>query len=180
MSYRDWDLGALKAVWERRARAVQAAIRGIDVTGMTRPPRDPDERRFLEQPGRPGPFVETDAPPAYPRDCSFQKGTVSTASIEELAQHIARDFRPERIILFGSYARGEPGPDSDVDLLVILPFAGKPWRTATAIRARTRPGFPLDLIVRTPEQLRERLRLGDPFLTEIVDCGEVLYETDHG
>lgn len=107
-------------------------------------------------------------------------GIVSREQILRLGAQIAREFQPERIILFGSYARGEPGPDSDVDLLVILPFEGKPWRTATAIRARTRPAFPLDLIVRTPEQLRERLRLGDPFLTEIVDRGEVLYEADHG
>lgn len=107
-------------------------------------------------------------------------GIVSQEQILRLGAQIAREFQPDRIILFGSYARGEPGPDSDVDLLVILPFEGRPGRTATAIRARTRPGFPLDLIVRTPEQLRERLRLGDPFLTEIVDCGEVLYEADHG
>lgn len=67
MSYKDWDLSALEEMWERRSRAVEAVKRRIDTTGMTRPKRDPDERRFLEEQGRPGPFVETDIPPAYPR-----------------------------------------------------------------------------------------------------------------
>ena len=67
MSYRDWDLSALEEMWDRRERAVQEAIRGMDTTGMTRPKRDPDERAFLEARGRLGPFIETDVPPAYPR-----------------------------------------------------------------------------------------------------------------
>lgn len=68
MSYRDWDLTALEAMWKRRARAVAEAKSTVVVQGMTRPRRDLDERRFLEEQGRPGPFVETDAPAAYPRD----------------------------------------------------------------------------------------------------------------
>ena len=52
---------------------------------------------------------------------------VSFADIENLAAQIAREFRPEKIILFGSHARGAPSPDSDVDLLVIMPFDGKPF-----------------------------------------------------
>jgi predicted nucleotidyltransferase len=50
---------------------------------------------------------------------------ISTALIEEVAERIVREFNPERIILFGSHAYGTPGPDSDVDLLVVLPFEGK-------------------------------------------------------
>lgn len=67
MSYQNWDLTILEKMWERRAKLVEEAKRGIDTTGMTRPRRDPDERRFLEERGRTGPFVETDKPPAYPR-----------------------------------------------------------------------------------------------------------------
>ncbi|HEX2187671.1 MAG TPA: hypothetical protein VHG51_02175 [Longimicrobiaceae bacterium] len=67
MPYSDWDLSALEEMWDRRERAVQKAIRNIDTTGMTRPRRDPDERRFLEERGLLGPFIETDTPPAYPR-----------------------------------------------------------------------------------------------------------------
>ena len=67
MSYKDWHLSELQAMWERRAKLVEEAKRRIDTTGMTRPRRDPDERRFLEERGRMGPFIETDTPPAYPR-----------------------------------------------------------------------------------------------------------------
>ncbi|HEX2091698.1 MAG TPA: hypothetical protein VHG28_04815 [Longimicrobiaceae bacterium] len=67
MSYKDWDLSALEEMWDRRARAVQKAIRNIDTTGMTRPRRDPDERAFLEERGMLGPFIETDIPSVYPR-----------------------------------------------------------------------------------------------------------------
>ena len=58
---------------------------------------------------------------------------VALSAIQDVADSIARDFHPERIILFGSYARGNPTADSDVDLLVILPFDSKPsgnrWRS---------------------------------------------------
>jgi hypothetical protein len=54
-------------MWERRAKLVEEAKRGIDTTGLARPRRGPDERRFLEERGRTGPFIETDTPAAYPR-----------------------------------------------------------------------------------------------------------------
>ena len=105
---------------------------------------------------------------------------VDRSVIQDLADRIAREFRPERIILFGSYASGVPSPDSDVDLLVVLPHRDKGWRVATQIRRRVRPTFAMDLIVRTPEQLRERRALGDPFVQEILERGHVLYEATRG
>jgi predicted nucleotidyltransferase len=104
---------------------------------------------------------------------------VSRADIQELAGRIAREFDPEKIILFGSYAYGKPSPDSDVDLLVIAPVAGKSWRKAAEIRNRVRCRFPLDLLVRAPEEMRQRLNAGDPFLREIAERGVVLHARDH-
>jgi len=101
---------------------------------------------------------------------------VEKSAIQDLADRIAKEFKPERIILFGSYASGAPSPDSDVDLLVVVPHRDKGWRVATQIRRHVRSPFPMDLIVRTPEQVRERLALGDPFVREIVERGYVLYE----
>lgn len=66
MGYKAWDLTELRTMWDRNRLAVREAKRGIDTTGMTRPRRDPAERRFLEERG-PGPFTETDTPSAYPR-----------------------------------------------------------------------------------------------------------------
>ena len=105
---------------------------------------------------------------------------VEKSQIQDLADRIAKEFEPERVILFGSYASGTPSPDSDVDLLVVLHHRDKGWRVATQIRRRVRPSFPMDLIVRTPEQVRERLALGDPFVTDIVERGDVLYEAARG
>jgi predicted nucleotidyltransferase len=102
------------------------------------------------------------------------------ARIDDLANRIATAFSPERIVLFGSFAYGSPGVDSDVDLLVVMPCVGKPWRKAAEIRNRVRPEFPLDLLVRTPEQVAERVALGDGFVREILDRGTVLYEAPRG
>jgi predicted nucleotidyltransferase len=96
--------------------------------------------------------------------------------IKSLSERIAMEFRPERIILFGSYAYGEPTEDSDVDILVIMPFAGKPVQKAIEIRSKIEPRVPLDLIVRTPQQVNERVAMDDWFMREIVEKGRTLYE----
>ncbi len=105
---------------------------------------------------------------------------IERSQIQDLADRIAKEFNPERIILFGSHASGVPSSDSDVDFLVVLPHRDKGWRVATQIRRRVRSPFPLDLIVRTPEQVRERLALDDPFVKEIVERGHLLYEAARG
>jgi len=102
---------------------------------------------------------------------------VDFKDIQALADRIVKQFNPERIILFGSYAAGTAGPDSDVDLLVVLPFEGKTWKMASKIRGRTRPTFPMDLLVRTPQQLHQRLAMHDVFIRDITKKGKTLYET---
>jgi predicted nucleotidyltransferase len=102
-----------------------------------------------------------------------------TKQIKKLCEQIARDFHPEKIILFGSHAYGRPGPDSDVDLLIVMPFKGRPARQAIKIRSRLDTTMALDLIVRTPKQVSERLEMGDFFIREITEQGRVIYEADH-
>lgn len=84
----------------------------------------------------------------------------------------------ERIVLFGSQAWGAPDPRSDVDLLVVLRSPDAP------VDRRIRLGdlmrevgerLPLDILALTPEELAERLALGDPFVKDILDRGRVLY-----
>jgi len=101
----------------------------------------------------------------------------TTAEIQNITDQIRREFAPQKIILFGSHSWGTPDIDSDVDLLVVLPFQGKPWRVAVDIRERINSRIPLDLLVRTPEQLKERLACHDTFISDIVTRGKVLYET---
>ena len=105
---------------------------------------------------------------------------VAMEQIAEFGRRIAREFQPQRIVLFGSYATGNPTPDSDVDLLVVLPHEGDSVAKSVEIRLKLRPPFPLDLLVRSPEKVRERIAMGDTFLREIMENGRVLYEADDG
>ncbi len=103
---------------------------------------------------------------------------VAMDKIEEFGQRIGRQFNAERVILFGSYARGAVTKDSDVDLLVIGPFEGRSADRSVQIRMQLRPGFPVDLVVRTTEKVRERLAMGDDFMQDILEEGKVLYEAN--
>jgi uncharacterized protein len=97
-------------------------------------------------------------------------------AIREVTERIVQEFQPERIILFGSYAYGTPTPDSDVDLLVIVPFEGKAPRKSLEILNKVDPKFSVDIVVRTPEQVQQRLTWNDFFLRDIMEKGKVLYE----
>lgn len=101
------------------------------------------------------------------------------AHIKNLCQQIAREFNPEKIILFGSQAYGKPTAESDIDLLIVMPYEGSPFRQAGEILKRVIPQvgvLPIDLLVRTPEQINERLAIGDQFVAEILERGKVMYE----
>ena len=96
--------------------------------------------------------------------------------IRELCERIVQEFQPHKIILFGSYALGTPTPDSDEDILVVLPFTGKNFRKSLEILNRTNPNFPIDLLARNPEDTERRYQEGDPLIREALDHGKVLYE----
>jgi predicted nucleotidyltransferase len=103
----------------------------------------------------------------------------SLPAIRRYARQVGKLFRPQKIILFGSYAYGQPNYDSDVDLLVVMP-ARNQLDQAAKIRLAIPAPFSMDLIVRTPQRMQERLEWGDSFVTEIVARGKVLYEENHG
>jgi predicted nucleotidyltransferase len=101
---------------------------------------------------------------------------VDEKQIAELSERIVQEFHPERIILFGSYAYGQPRPDSDVDLLVLLPFEGKGFYKSLEILNRLSPDFSVDLLARQPEDTARRYAEGDPLIREALDRGKILYE----
>jgi len=104
---------------------------------------------------------------------------VAINEIENLAAQIARRFKPERIILFGSHAYGTSTPDSDVDILVVMPHNGDPLGKAVEIRCAIDRNFSLDVLVRSPDELQWRLAENDWFTREIVEKGRVLHQTEH-
>ena len=105
-----------------------------------------------------------------------ERQRIPTQAIDDIARQIAENFALEKIILFGSYARRQPRPESDVDLLVIMDTALTETEQAVQILQNIEYHFGLDLLVRTPENLARRLELGDPFLQEIIAEGRVIYE----
>ena len=110
----------------------------------------------------------------------WYRGTeVSMPMIRRFARQVVERFKPDKIILFGSHAYGTPHADSDVDILVVMPARNELDR-AVRIRLTIDYNFPLDLIVRTPQNLAWRLAEGDSFLREIVNRGRILYEKDDG
>jgi predicted nucleotidyltransferase len=115
----------------------------------------------------------------YPSDrCKFSS-VITQRQIETYAKDVARQFRPLKIVLFGSYAYGNPTEDSDVDLMVVMPKDPSGIRNrdkAIAIDSAIPAAFPLDLLVRNPEDIAWRLEEGDCFLQDVFSKGRVLYE----
>ena len=93
-------------------------------------------------------------------------------------ERIASELKPEKIILFGSYAYGDPTPDSDVDLLVIMKTKAKAIDRYVAVSNLLYPRqFPVDIIVKTPKEVEaEHKKRGNFFMREILTKGKVLYE----
>lgn len=104
---------------------------------------------------------------------------VSDKTIQTFCQQIVEKFQPDKVILFGSYAYGEPNEDSDVDILVVLPFDGRSVQKTIDICLAIDYHFPLDLLVRTPQTIEQRIEMGDFFIRDIVEKGTVLYEADY-
>lgn len=78
--------------------------------------------------------------------------------IQVFIGEIVNQFNPERIILFGSHAYGNAKPDSDIDLLEVMDFEGRPHQKAFEMRRKIKRSFPLDLLVRRPGDIANRIR----------------------
>lgn len=95
-----------------------------------------------------------------------------------LAKEITRNYKPEKIILFGSAARGDYHLNSDIDLLVIKKSdKKKAYRIKEVFESlrKVKRTYPLDPIVYTPDEIEERLALGDYFIKRIMNEGKILY-----
>jgi predicted nucleotidyltransferase len=116
-------------------------------------------------------------PVPYRQPYRFASPDIPLSAIQRFARRIARRFRPQKIILFDSYAYGTLHPESDVDLLVIMPTRNPVEQAIRIDLAFERP-FALDVHVRTPYQVRQGLKEGDCdwFLREVLEKGKVLYE----
>lgn len=105
---------------------------------------------------------------------------VAMRDIQNFADRIAEEYQPDRIILFGSYATGTPGPDSDVDLLVIMPDGGDSLGKAAENRSQIPVDFAVDVLVRNSEDLQWRLTQKDWFLLNVLKNGKTLHAAPKG
>ena len=107
-----------------------------------------------------------------------KRNRIPMRTIQAIAKHIAEQFDPEQIILFGSHAYGKPTAWSDVDLLVIMDMPeGKEFEKSLEIR-KSLPSltFGLDIVVRSRNVIERRKQMGDWFLVDATEKGRVLYE----
>jgi len=101
---------------------------------------------------------------------------INKEDIEKIKNSIVESFNPEKIILYGSYAYGNPNNQSDIDLLIVMPFEGRSSKVVLEIWKKINSDFSIDLIIRTPDDVQRRYIEGDPLIGDAVDKGKVLYE----
>lgn len=101
---------------------------------------------------------------------------VSMSEIQSLVDTIAEKFNPDKVILFGSYARGDSRSWSDVDLLVVMDTTDMIEAGVEIRRELPRTSFGLDVIVRPQREVDRRLGMNDWFINEIMAEGKALYE----
>ena len=107
---------------------------------------------------------------------AHRETAITLSDIQDVVDQIVDRFHPDKIWLFGSFAHGTPTSDSDVDLLVAMDTALRNVQQAVEIRKAVAFPFPVDLLVRTPKQITERLVLGDGFFRHVLTKGVVLHE----
>ncbi len=100
------------------------------------------------------------------------------ATIQAIVHQIVKEYEPKRVILFGSYARGEAAENSDLDLLIIKDTAKRPidrWVEVKRLLRNTAGTIPVAPLVYTEKEIEERRAIKDFFIEEILAEGEVLY-----
>ena len=99
------------------------------------------------------------------------------SALREAVDRIATKFTPDKIVLFGSQARGQVGPDSDADLLIVMPVTGSKRQQAVQIDlALEGIPIPIDLIVVTPDDVTKHRETTGTIICEAIHEGKVLYE----
>jgi predicted nucleotidyltransferase len=101
---------------------------------------------------------------------------ITSEKIQEIADNVAREFQPEKIILFGSFAWGTPTEDSDVDLFIVKEGEGKRWEKERAVyKFLAGAKIPIDVLVYTGEEAKQSRKKGNFFLEDIFTKGRTLY-----
>ena len=98
--------------------------------------------------------------------------------LQSMLQNLIAECTPERVVLFGSWVYGAPGPDSDIDLLIVKETSDRfieRWITVQHMLTGTHRTLPVETLVLTPQEIEQRLTIGDQFIAEILQKGKVVY-----
>lgn len=95
--------------------------------------------------------------------------------IDYIKQQLIKKYKPDKIILFGSAVSGTMTSDSDLDFLVVKNDKKNSYDRMVEVYKLIKKNIAADFIVYSPQELAERIRLGDPFIKTIIEEGEVLY-----
>ena len=98
--------------------------------------------------------------------------------INKIVEKIKMRYQPEKVILFGSYGWGNPTKDSDIDLLIVKKTNQKHRQRMLTVRrivSEENALVGIDILVYTPEEVTERLKIGDSFISKILKKGDILY-----
>ena len=102
---------------------------------------------------------------------------ITRVKIDEIANKIARNYNPDKIILFGSYANGEPNDSSDIDLLIIKKSSKPRYKRGNEVWKHLYGAMvPIDLIVYTPEEINKEKDNKYSFIYTVLKSGQILYE----
>lgn len=119
----------------------------------------------------------TDRIPKGVRPVGFEP--VTKDRLQEIVERIVKGVDPERIILFGSYAYGNPNEDSDLDILVIMESTARPAERSLMVSRLLRPRpFPMDILVRSRQEIEQAKKEGNVFFLDIIQRGKVIYDRD--
>lgn len=98
--------------------------------------------------------------------------------IQRILDILIAEYSPRKVILFGSYAHGNPGAESDIDLLIIKETSERfidRWVTVQGILTGSHRSIPVETLVLTPQEVENHINIGDQFIMDIWEKGKVLY-----
>ena len=102
--------------------------------------------------------------------------TINEKLVQTMADRIVDRFTPQKVIIFGSWARGETVPDSDLDFLVVMPYQGSKRDCQVSIRRELKDfGIPKDIIVLSPDEFQQKGDLNGSIYKTAITEGKVLY-----
>ncbi len=107
---------------------------------------------------------------------AVKRNNLYEAELKKIVSVLKLKYKPERIILFGSFARGKAEKDSDIDLMIIKKTSQNPWVRQRIVEKLVRRNVPVDLLVYTPQEFQNRVDLGDTFAREVLAKGRLVYE----